>query len=208
MKTSVSFLLMKSAHLKIGTTTVLVLFVLFTQCLISSAQRVAKHPSIEQSAKVSGVKFTVPKGFRLEQSSSSDVAFMRHEKEDLALFVAVTKNQQVDDPYLIALSGGVVSQFLPQEQEFAWKVSRRPKLKFSAHQTSTGITKGLNDRRYVQTDFVAVKIQRQEIVVGSISTSHSGRDIRYRFDDEGSEYSFTGWGGLFQLISSVTGEKL
>src|SRR5687768_93439 len=97
MKTSVSFLLMKSARLKIGTTIVLVLFVLFTQCLVSSAPRVAEPPGIAQSAKVSGVKFRVPKGFRLEQSSNSGIAFMRHEKEDLALFVAVTKDQQVDD---------------------------------------------------------------------------------------------------------------
>jgi len=132
---------------------------------------------------------------------------MRHEKEDLALFVAVTKNQQVDDPYLIALSSGIVSQFLPKQQGFTWKVSRRPNPKMSAYQTSAGTMKGLNDRRYVQTDFVVVKIQLQEIVVGSISTSASERDVRYLFDVEGSEYSFIGWEGLFKLIPSVTGEK-
>jgi hypothetical protein len=205
MKSSVLFLLRKSSVLKVGSTAVLAAFVLCTQCLISSAQRVAVP--IEQSAKVSEVKFMVPKGFRLEQSSTQGVALMRHEKEDLVLFVAVTKDQQVDDPYLIALASGVVSQLIPQEQGFAWKVSRRPKPKMSARQTIAGIVNGLNDSRYVQTDFVVVKSQRHEIVLGAISTSHSQRDVRYLFDAEGYEYSFTGWEGLFKLIPSVTGEK-
>lgn len=57
-------------------------------------------------------------------------------------------------------------------------------------------------------DYVVVKAQEHEVVVGSIATFAEERDAKFLFDVEGREYSFFGWQALFQLIASVTGETV
>lgn len=131
---------------------------------------------------------------------------MRHNKDDLALFVAVPKNQQIDDRYLTNLSSGVVSRLLlPQEQRYRWKVLRHSQSEVNTRLTIT--TKGFNNRTYVQCDFVVVKAQGREVVLGSILKSNDERGAGYLFDIEGHEYSFSGWKALAELIASVTGDK-
>lgn len=193
---------------KVSITIILTILAIFTTGLIGSGQSVsAVPPNINRSVDISGVKFTVPENFRREQSSHAEIAFMRHDKDVLALFVAVPKNQQINDGYLTELSNGVVSQLLPKQESFVWKIFRHSGQRMSIHQSAIGTIKGLNSRTYVQTDFVVVKAQQQEVVVGSISVFGSEKEARHLFDVEGYEYSFTGWEGLFRLIASVTGEK-
>ena len=79
--------------------------------------------------------------------------------------------------------------------------------RISKYQISWGNTKGLNAKTYVQTDYVVLKIHGQELIVGSVGTYAEGLKSAYQFDYEGAGYSFLGWQGLFQLISSITGEK-
>jgi hypothetical protein len=208
VKKDVSFGEKQPSWSKVHITMILTVLAVFTIGLIGSGQSVSSPPSnINRPVDISGVKFTIPKNFRLEQFSHSGIAFLRHEKDDLALFVAVSKNQQVSDGYLTDLSNEVVSQLLPQQERFMWRISRHSGPKISVHESARGTIKGLNSRKYVQTDFVVVKAQQQEIVVGSISVFGTEKDARHLFDVEGYEYSFTGWEGLFQLIASVTGEK-
>ena len=174
---------------------------------ISSAKGVSSQSSnAEKPIKIS-VEFSVPKNFRMEQQSNSGVALMRHEKEELALFVAVPKKDQQIDDLLSDLSKGVVAQIVPGQDGFLWKIFRHSEPIMSAHQIGSGTIKGVNNRMYVQTDFVVLKAQRQEIVVGSVSVFGSEKEARYLFDVERYQYSFSGWQGLFQLIVSVTGEK-
>lgn len=205
--TNISFLRIEWSRFNIGTRIVLVLFVLFIEFPIGRAQRVPKPSGVAQSEVVSGVKFTVPKDFRLQQSPRSNVAFMRHEKDDVALFVAVPKNKQVDDQYLTSISNEVASQLLPHEQGYVWKVSRRSSAKTDTRRGFIVTTKGFNDRVYMQTDFMVVKAQQQTVVLGSIFSSGSDKGARHLFDVEGHEYSFSGWKAIFQLMASVTGER-
>ena len=207
MKTTVSFPIKQSFGLRLTILIILVASSLLTANKISSAQRVSSQsPNTEKSTTVSGVKFIVPKDFRLEESLNSGFAFMRHESEQLALFIAVP-NQQVDDAFLTNLSSEAVVQLLPQQDGFTWKILRHSEPKMSRNQSMRGTTKGLNNQRYVQADFVVVKVQHQEIVLGSISVFGNEKDAKYHFDIEGIDYSFIGWEGLFKLIASVTGEK-
>ena len=205
MKTSVSCKGRKPLRL-IGNTIVLATLVLLVD-FVSSAQRINPPSSTAQDARFSGVKFTVAKGFTLEETAGSGFAFMRHQKEPLGLFVSVPNVRQIDDQYLTDLSNKLVSRFLPQKSGFEWKMLRFSNPKYSAYQTTTGAGKGLKDLTYVQTDFVIVKAQKHDIVIGSISVFDATRLARHMFDVDGREYSFTGWAGVFEVLASITGEK-
>ena len=203
--TNISFLRIEWSRFNTAPLIVLV-FVLLIECPMGRAQRVPKPSTVGQSEEISGVKFTVPNDFRLEQSSKSNVAFMRHEKDDFALFVAVPKNKQVDDEYLTSISNEVASHLVPHEQGYVWKISRGSDAKTDTRRGFIITTKGFNDRVYVQTDFMVVKAQQQTVVLGSIFSS-GDRGAKHLFDVEGHEYSFSGWKAIFQLMASVTGER-
>jgi hypothetical protein len=172
----------------------------------SSAQHVSLQEA-KRDAEIAGVKFAVPKDFKLE-SVDARVAFMRHETSKLALFLAVPQ-QQVSDQYLNDLSHTLVRKLLPQQNGFAWKVlPRKSDRKVSVNQTGEGTVKGLNAKQYVQADYVVLKSNGRALIVGSIAPFGDERSARFLFDVEGSEYSFAGWGALFHLIASITGERI
>jgi hypothetical protein len=172
------------------------------------AQQVSSHclgPG--KAAEIAGVKFTVPQCFKLERAADGRVAFMRHQTDHLALFVVVA-DRQADDSYLTNVSNNLVSQLLPQQKGFSWKILRQTSgRKISAHETSRGVVKGHNEEIFVQTDYVALKAQGHDVLIGSVATFGTRAKAKYLYEAERSEYSFPGWQGLFHLIASVTGES-
>jgi len=161
----------------------------------------------EQAAEVAGVKFTVPQCFKLERAADGRTAFMRHQTDQLALFVVVT-DRQADDSYLRNLSHNLASRLLPQQSGFSWKVLRQASgRKISVYETGRGSAKGLNGKNFVQTDYVALKAQEHDLLIGSVATFGTRAEAKYLYEAERSEYSFPGWQGLFHLIASVTGES-
>ena len=176
---------------------------------ISSAQLRSQDPGHKENAEVAGIQFSVPKSFTLESSSDSRVAFMRHNKYDLALFVAVPE-QQVDDKYLTALSNTLVSKLLPKHEAFRWKLlPSESDSKVSKFQTSSGNTKGFNDKSLFQTDYITVRINEREILVGYITQlGQFSNDAKYLFDLKGvAGMSMPGWYAQAHVLASVTGEK-
>jgi hypothetical protein len=131
---------------------------------------------------------------------------MRHSSEALGLFVTVPE-QTRDDKYLTALSSRLASLLFHGADGFRWKVREALEPRVSRYQTTRGTIKGLKQRIFVQIDYVVVRAQDKDIVIGSISRFEEERTAPFLFDVEGSEYSVRGWEGLFHLISSVTGEK-
>jgi len=168
---------------------------------------VAQQPSeagAKQESEISGIQFSTPPDFKLEQTSSPRVAFMRN--SEISLFVAVP-DKQIDDKYLIDISN-FVARILTEQDAFDWKIRPAPNPRMSKYQITRGNTKGLNAKTYVQTDYVVLKIHGQEIVVGSVGTYGEGLKSAYEFEHEGAGYSFVGWHALFHLMSSITGEKM
>jgi hypothetical protein len=193
-----------------NTVYVLVGFILIV--LISgsaSAQLPSQDPGHKEDAEVAGVKFSVPNGFNLEKSPDSTVAFMRHDKYDLALFVGVP-GRQVDDEYLTGLSNTLVSLLFPKEKGFRWKLlpSGSDK-KVSKFQTASGNTKGYNGDKLFQTDYITVKVDGREIMVGYITRlGQYSNDEKYLFDQKGAGgFSMPGWYAQAHILASVTGEK-
>jgi hypothetical protein len=174
----------------------------------ASAQLPSQDPGHKEDAEVAGVKFSVPNKFNLEKSSDSRVAFMRHEKYDLALFVAVPE-KQTDDDYLIKLSDTLVSLQFPDEKNFKWKVLPFvSESKVSKYQTATGNTKGFNQKRFFQTDYKVLKVKDREIIVGYVTKLGQDKDAKFLFDLKGpGGLSMPGWYAQAHIIASVTGEK-
>ena len=162
-------------------------------------QPVAEGP--HQDSEVSGIRFSVPRNFKLEASSNAKIAFMRN--HEISLFVAVPE-QQADDKYLIELSNGVSRMLLDQEG-FVWKIRPAGAPSMSDYQVARGNTKGLNAKTYIQTDYVVLKVRDRLLVVGAVGT-YEGLKSAYNFEVDGAAYSFAAWRGIFHLISSITGE--
>jgi hypothetical protein len=151
------------------------------------------------------VKFVVPAGFQLEPSESHKLEFMRSRSESVGLFVTLAE-RQVNDKYLTDLSNELVARLRREQDRFRWKILGTLEPSLSRYQTNRGIIKGLKGKTFVQVDYVVVKVQNKDIVVGSIAQFGEERTATFLFDVEGREYSVLGWQALFQLISSVTGE--
>jgi hypothetical protein len=103
---------------------------------------VAQQPSEagpKQKSEIAGVQFSIPPDFKLEQSSTKRVAFMRN--PEISLFVAVP-DKQIDDKCLIDISN-VVSR-LTEQDEFVWKIRQAIDPRMSNYQIRRGNTKGLN----------------------------------------------------------------
>jgi hypothetical protein len=172
------------------------------------AQLTSQDPGHKEDAEVPGVKFSVPNKFNLEKSFDSNVAFMRHEKYGLALFVAVPE-KQTDDEYLTKLSNTLVSLLYPDEKNFMWKilpvVSER---RVSQYQTATGNTKGFNQKKCFQTDYKVLKVKDREIIVGYMMKLGQDKEAKFLYDLKGpGGLSMTGWYAQAHIIASITGEK-
>ena len=169
----------------------------------------SQDPGHKYNAQIADVKFSVPKGFNLEQSSDPRVAFMRDKKYDLAMFVAVPETQ-VDEKYLTALSNTLVSQMSPKEKDFHWKLKTETvEEKVSKFQSSSGSTKGFNNNRFFQTHYITVVLNNREILVGYVTKGgQDSNEARYLFErEEASVMSMPGWYAQAHILASVTGEK-
>jgi hypothetical protein len=188
----------------------LLVFALVVSCFeVAHAQLPSQDPGHKEDAEVSGVKFSVPNSFNLEEFSDSRVAFMRHKKYDLALFVAVPE-KQVDDNYLTSLSNTLTSQLFPKEKDFRWKLLPRDSdKKVSKFQVTSGNTKGFNGERLFQTDYIAVKVKDREILVGYITQLGQFSDnAKYLFNlKDVAGMSMPGWYAQAHILASITGER-
>ena len=186
-----------------------VLFLVGLSSRIAAVQLRSQDPGHKESARVAGVEFSVPKGFILEKTSDSRVAFMRHNKYDLALFVAVPE-KQVDDEYLTVLSNTLVSQLFPAEKEFRWKLlPSESDTRVSQFQTASGNTKGFNAKRLFQTDYITVRVNERTILVGYITQlGEFSNNAKYLYDLKGvAGMSMPGWYAQAHVLASVTGEE-
>ncbi len=177
--------------------------------IVAVAQLPSQDPGHKEEAEIAGIKFSIPNGFNLHKSGDSGVAFMRHNKYDLALFVAAPKTQ-IDNGYLTSLSNTLVSLLFPDEKDFRWKLLPSDSAnKVSDFQVATGNTKGFNGKRLFQTDYISVKIKDREVLVGYITQlGQFNNDAKYLFDLKGvAGMSMPGWYAQAHVIASVTGEK-
>jgi len=175
----------------------------------SAAQLPSQDPGHKEDAHVAGVNFSVPNSFNVESGAELRIAFMRHKKYDLALFVAVPE-RTADDNYLTSLSESLVSQLAPNDKNFRWKVlPSATDSKVSKFQTAGGNTKGFNGKKFFLTNYITVNVNDREILVGYITQlGEYDNSQRYLFDSEGAAgASMPGWYAQAHILASITGEK-
>lgn len=179
-------------------------------CLSSSAAQLpSQDPGHKEDAQFAGVNFSVPNGFNLEKSAEPRIAFMRHKKYDLALFVAVPEGA-ADDNYLTSLSNSLVSHLSPNDKEFRWKMLLDgPDSKVSKFQTASGSTKGFNGKKFFQIHYITVNVKDHQFLVGYITQlGQHGNNQRFLFESEGEGgMSMPGWYAQAHILASITGEK-
>ena len=175
----------------------------------ASAQLPSQDPGHREDSAVAGVRFSVPNSFILRRTSDLRVAFMRHKKYELGLFVAVPE-KQVDDAYLTSLSNKLVSQLFPKGKGFRWKVlPTTSDSKVSKYETASGSIKGFNNEKLFQIHYITVRVNDHDILVGYVTQlGQYATNARYLFDLDGiAGMSMPGWYGQAHVLASVTGEK-
>jgi hypothetical protein len=163
-------------------------------------------PGHKEQASIGGVSFSCPNGFTLQRSDSNyRVAYMRHDREDLALFVAIPR-PSAGDEYVEHLGSYVASYLFPQEWAvFAWKRLASTQ-KVSKFETGGGVVNGFNGAQAVTLDYKRLQLSGAEVIAGYIVGA--GRDEAAeghgRSQDAGSA---AGRFGVAHVIASITGEK-
>lgn len=188
---------------------ILFFFVALLNFGAASAQQLpSQDPGHKEDSEISGVPFSVPNDFNREASPNPHIAFMRHPKYDLALFVAVPETK-VDKSYLINLSEMLASKLLPLEKGFDWKVlADKSGQKVSKVQTGRGNTKGYNKKTFLTTAYIILEIKDHTVLVGYTITVGKEINPKFLFDLDGpGAFSMPGWYGQAHIIASITGER-
>jgi hypothetical protein len=169
-----------------------------------------QDPGHKAYSSVGDVKFSVPNEFELNSSPGAGLAYMSYIRSPLGLFVAVPETP-VNDEYLASLTQTVAALFLADIKNYKWKVvPSNGKHKVSKFQTASGFGKGLAGKSYIHIDYVAVKIENRDVLIGYILKSgaefESSAKVLYEMNDQGL-FSMSGWYAQAHVIASVTGER-
>jgi hypothetical protein len=131
---------------------------------------------------------------------------MRHDREDLALFVAIPRAGGGDE-YVEHLGTLLASYLFPQEWAvFAWKRLASTQ-KASKFEMSGGLVRGFNGAQAVMLDYKRLQLNGNEIIAGYIvgaGRDQQAAEARGASPDAGSP---AGRSGVGQVIASITGEK-
>ena len=168
-----------------------------------------QDPGHKEYSTVGEMKYSVPKGYSLEKTSNPRVAFMRHKKYALAIFVAVPDGDATDE-YLTQLSATLTLQLAPNESGFKWKsIPGDSEGKVSKFQIGSGNTKGYNDKKLYQTDYITLQIKQKKVLAGYITElGEFNKSQKFLWNLKGvAGLSMPGWYAQAHVIASITGEK-
>jgi len=165
-------------------------------------------PGHKTNASAGVIKYSVPKGFDLENPSNGKTAFFRS-KADLAIFVNVS-NTRPDNKALNGLAAEVAGRYLPTEQDFKWKptgVDADPASKFEvAGGSAKGLSKG---KKLVQLYYKVIGIKGRYVTLGYMMEfgEQSPNQADYAFTLEGAGgNSMSARYAVVHIIASITSE--
>jgi len=195
--------------MRIGIALILILF----GAGLASAQldlSALQDPGSKAFSNVGDVKFSVPKEFELHNSPGAGLAYMYDARNWLGLYVAVP-GKQPDDAYITSLTNTIAALVLPKVTDLQWKyVPFDEETGTSKFQTAAGVVKGLRGKNYIQIDYVAVKVENRDVLIGYVTQlgSFPGASAKDLFEEESAGgLSMPGRYAQAHVIASVTGEK-
>lgn len=172
--------------------------------LFNSAGAMSQDSRLREVAVIGKIKFSIPAGFHLQPSRNSDVVLMKAEAYEGGLFVAKSEKSTLSETDLIELSRRLVAELLPRQDGFSWKVLQKaPIPKLSVHQRNQFVVKAVNANTFVQAEFVLLRFDNKNLLVGLVTRFGSETESRFLFEVEGTEYSVEGWRGIYELLDSI-----
>lgn len=191
-----------------------ILFIVLSAATLAAAQldlSAMQDPGHKAFAHVAGVKFSVPNEFELHQTvPAADIAYMYDARNKLGIYVAVP-GKQPDDAYITSLTNTLAALALPKMTDIQWKyVPFDEETGASKFQTAAGVVKGLSGKNYIQIDYVAVKVDSRDVLIGYVTQlgSFPGANAKDLFEEEvAGGLSMPGRYAQAHVIASVTGEK-
>lgn len=170
-----------------------------------------QDPGHKAYSEIAGVKFSVPNGFDLHQPApGAHLAYMDDKRNNLGLFVAVP-GKPADDAYVASFSKALAALALPAVSDLRWRfVFFNEETGASKFQTASGVAKGLSGKTYIQIDYLAVKVEGREVLIGYVTQSghYPGSNLKEMFSAEGpGGLSMPAWYAHAHVVASVTGEK-
>lgn len=173
----------------------------------SSAQSIKTDPGHRENVSVAGLQFSCPNSFELQPEHTNDqLAFMRHEKYELGLFVAVLE-KNINSRYVKQLAIQTTSYLYPKgKSNYAWKRLKGYE-KVSKFEIDGGMVQGFNGQQRVCVQYRRIKVQQKEVVVGYVFELGSGELAKQLFERNLGGDSMEGGYAQAHVIASMTREK-
>jgi hypothetical protein len=166
-------------------------------------------PGRNVSSTISGIRYSVPKGYKLEKSGAPNSAFLRG-KNATAIFLKVSEAQPNSNE-LTEIASAAATQFLPSERSFKWKPTGVDSDAASKFEVAGGGAKGQSQaKKTVQVFYKVVKTQAKFITVGYIMEFGDETPAQSDFDfnaDGSLGASMPAWYALAHVMVSLTHEK-
>jgi hypothetical protein len=173
----------------------------------ANPQSISTDPGHKEYVSVDRVRFSCPNHFNVQGHSRSDhLAFMRHEKDNVGVFVAVP-GKDVDDDYVKQLATAISASLLPQEKEpYIWKRLNYYE-KVSKFEIGGGTIQGFNGQQRVFIQYRILKTNGKLIIVGYTADFGRGNEARLAFERNLAGACIGCWYAEEHIIASITGEK-
>ncbi|HEX5731961.1 MAG TPA: hypothetical protein VF131_03920 [Blastocatellia bacterium] len=173
----------------------------------TSTQSSYTDPGHKEYVEVGDVRFSCPKYFSLQQKQTNNqIAYMRHDKYDLGLIVAVA-DQSIDDEYINRIAALVSSHLFPKESSpYSWKRMEEYQ-KVSKFEVGGGMVQGFNGHQRIFLQYRILKSKGKEVVVGYGFGMGTGKEAGILFERNLGGDSMPGWYAQAHIIASITGEK-
>lgn len=182
----------------------LVSFLVTVSIGLNMVQTKAQVSRPRVTGAIGKIKFSVPSGFQLQRSRDSGMALMTADAYEGGLFVATSESLTPSENDLMELSRRLVAELFPQQTGFSMKVVPKASIpKLSVHQRNQFVVKAVNENTFLQAEFVLLRLEKKNLLVGLVTRFGSERESRFLYDVEGIEYSFQGWRGLYELLDSI-----
>jgi hypothetical protein len=173
----------------------------------ASAQAPNTGPVHQEQLSIGGISFSCPNGFGPQQTDSSyQVVYMRHNREELALFVAIPRSGSGDE-YVDHLGSFLTTYLFPAE----WAVFACKHLDWyqrgSKFETGGGRIRIFNGAQAVLLEYRHLQVSGKEVIVGFLAGAGRDEHAADALGSSPSGGSAAGRDAERLLIASITGEK-
>jgi hypothetical protein len=172
---------------------------------VSEAGQISTDPGSAGFYTVGGIRFSVPKGFRvLNKMSNADTSVLSNKKYDIGLIVKRVESK-LSEKDAANLGSTVLQNFFSDKASFEWKRLEGDE-KISKLEIQTERLLGFNGKGQALFQFRVVEAKGRKALVGYFACPPAMPDDKERFD-KGLGFGCACDYEQAHIIASVTGES-